>query len=309
MDPLGVQFGKNLYSLLANGSMSSIDLLGLNAVIVSGGINTNTYNDNHDKNWRNFTDAAKIKFGIIRDYCNEEKEWFVNKTSYILREKHEDEKRSNHMHIMWGYSENPIIYSFVKTHEETVSRNGYQKYIKEIERTAKELGVTLRWYSSKTEFLNLLATQPNGKRRTGCSKIAQFVYYGHGSIGELWITYGGGGNINKEIVTAKEFPEGIFQFHPVIQLYSCHSASKKKNSTQKSIAEEIYDELMKKSLSVVVVGFNGRVDYVPVAEGKHPTGGTSVLREAVIEEPVYEKKGDHKNYYYHKEIKPTIYGS
>lgn len=181
-------------------------------------------------------------------------------------------------------------------------------YVHEIEQTAKELGVTLRWYSSRTEFLNLLPTQPNGKQRTGCTKIAQFVYYGHGYIGELWITYGGGGNINKEIVTAKEFPEGIFQFHPVIQLYSCHSASKKKNSTQKSIAEELYDELMKKSLSVVVVGFNGRVDYVPVAEGKHPTGGTSVSKDTVVDLSLIYKE-DTYNYYYYKNIKPEIFGS
>lgn len=51
---------------------------------------------------------------------------------------------------------------------------------------------------------------------------------------------------------------------------------------------------------------------VPVAEGKHPTGGTSVWNEAEVDLSLINRaknKEDTYNYYYYKNIKPEIFGS
>ena len=319
MDPIGIRAEKNMYSFLANDFMSAIDLLGLNAVVVSGGINTNTENDeDHDKNWRNFIDAAKIKFGMIRNNCNGEKEWIVNKNSYIIRSEFDHFKEASYTSTLSPYNQaliptfnpsftnysDPISTGVIDSAQYAIKYKGL--YVSIIERIARELGVTLRWYSTKVEFLKLLATQPNGKRRMGGTKITQLAYYGHGYIGKLCIVYGGGGNIDEETVTANDFPTDIFNKDSLIELFTCHSASKYINLTQKSIAEELYDRF-----GGVVVGFNGRVDYAPVAKGHHPIGGTTVSKEAEVDVTLLDKKKSNDNPYFNHyltEIKPTRYG-
>lgn len=47
---------------------------------------------------------------------------------------------------------------------------------------------------------------------------------------------------------------------------------------------------------------------VPVAMGYHPTGGTSVSKDTVVDLSLIYKE-DTYNYYYYKNIKPEIFGS
>ena len=290
-DLLGEYAADNLYSMAKN-SLIYLDLLGLNAVIVSGGINTDLDKDgDHDKNWRNYISSAKKRFEEITENCNSNKEWVVNEPSYINRAKYD----------MSNYSINPssitsLIPEWIPTAAKTFAKNLYfsvsdssilknyvpvyndRSYINEIKRTAKTLGVTLRWYKSRREFLNILHTQSNGKSRTGNSKIGYFAYFGHGYIGKLAIIFDKE-EIKREYVYASDFSLNDFKYNSYIDLSTCHSASRSiDNPRHQSIAQEISSQLYAR-----VLGYDGRASYYDVAEDGRVRVGESISRNAVVE--------------------------
>ncbi|MBR5214171.1 MAG: RHS repeat-associated core domain-containing protein, partial [Akkermansia sp.] len=306
-DPLGEYTGENLYSMVMNSLMDTIDLLGLNAVIVSGGINTDLDRDrDHDKNWRNYITSAKMRFEEISENCGSNKEWIVNEPSYIKRAEYDMSK----------YSLNPnaiaktIVPEWIPVEGKVFLKNAYlfvseliipdnyvpvynnKSYIDTIKRIAKTIGVNLRWYKSRQEFLNILHTQSNGKARIGNSKIGYFAYFGHGYIGKLAIIFDKE-EINREYIFASDFSLKDFKYLSYIDLSTCHSASRPvDNPRQQSIAQEI-----SKQLYARVLGYDGRASYYDVAKNGHVKVGESISRAAVVESHRLTKKKDNDSSY------------
>ena len=88
-DPMGEAAGSNLYCSCRNSMIFVIDRIGFNVVIVSGGINPNIRKDNsHDRNWKNFVDAAYIYISrYSRPTLQCPVEWWVYKPAYIRRKE------------------------------------------------------------------------------------------------------------------------------------------------------------------------------------------------------------------------------
>ena len=266
--------GYNDYRFNQNSVLANYDILGMNTVVVSGGINTNRDVDGrHDANWRNFISSASMRIRALKESCpNEKIEWFVNKSSY--------EKRAFNDLSSW---DTLVLQSAHTNPNVDVDWNSRIRYhtIMEIESLAKELKVSLRWYNSKYEFEQLLRLSPQGMTvRRGCSKIDKFIYYGHGYVGKLAIIYGGGKDIQEVTIDESSFDSAYFANNPYIDLVTCHSASRpKKNPEKGSLAEEI-----NLKLGGIAYGYDGRVDYAPVYEGKMPKEGASINgNEAIID--------------------------
>jgi hypothetical protein len=142
---------------------SNFDPLGLNKVVVSGGINEDLESDRtHDLHWGNFVESAKTKVTESqRDLKDgEEVEWHVQRSSLIERAKNE------------GKSDD--------------------YYTSQVSGMASDLGVSLRWFDNTREFVNGINSTSSGGARSGASLITDFTYYGHGNDKGLWLTYNRG---------------------------------------------------------------------------------------------------------------------
>lgn len=78
---LGENGGHCLYSYSDNKTLCYLDVLGLDVIIISGGIDIN--GSEHDNNWKNFIDSASRKIEEIKRNAPNEKNRLVNRIRYI----------------------------------------------------------------------------------------------------------------------------------------------------------------------------------------------------------------------------------
>lgn len=131
-DPAGFVDGPNLYAYVQQNPWTAFDPLGLNKVVVSGGVCEDPKKDpeQHDSNWKHFVKSAEITMSAQKTKLKEgEKiEWMVERTTYEKRGKTDGED-----------------------------------YIKQIEKIATDQGVSLRWFSNKDELVKNINTGEIGR--------------------------------------------------------------------------------------------------------------------------------------------------
>ena len=268
-DPMGEVADPDLYCFCRNSMIFTMDRLGLNVVIISGGIDPDPYSENpreaHDLNWKNFVGAAEIYISRYTKPSEEcPVEWWVHRTSYATREKNDSD-------VNWAQS---VIDYF-----RDIERGNYVDWIK---KRAEELKVKLRWFDNANEFRRLLASAQNGLPRSGSSLITKMVYYGHGLPGSLWIAYKG------DKIEAENFKASYFAHNPTIHLVTCHSASRyivKRDPLTSDISISIAEKIRNIIGSGVVFGYDGRVDYAPVAKGLLPQPGRTFNYYTAVSDP------------------------
>jgi RHS repeat-associated protein len=181
-DPLGFVDGPNVYTYVRQNPWTFFDPLGLNEVIVSGGINANKGGWDiqgpsktgvelpakimrkfgapvaHDRNWKNFISSAQKAIQDRKAITQETIEWHVEVMSYVERAKSE--------------GLDPMT------------------YVKEIRGIAKEEGVDLRFYGTKEGLIRGLITAPDStSARKENEKVSRLMYFGHGAPNELMLHY------------------------------------------------------------------------------------------------------------------------
>ncbi len=233
-DPIEERGGINLYGMLHNDVLNKVDLLGLDAVVVSGGINKNLKTDpDHDKNWKNFITAAKLYIQKLKKKIGpgEEIEWHVEENSYRVRESSED----NLMEMRYE-----------------------SYYINEIKSTAKSLGVKLVFYNGEKELINNV----NGGGRQGNDKISDFSFFGHGNSSG-WFTEGMSAGQGPLLThdDIKLFMAGSFKVGCKCTSYACNTATK--DDSGNSFADS-----WKAALGLDMWAIRGRSDYAPTAVSK-----------------------------------------
>ena len=241
--PFGFVDGPNLYTYVRQNPWTAFDPEGLNEVVVSGGVNPDTKKDNsHDKYWGNFVQSAKTKITESqRDLKEGEKvEWMVQKSSLVDRAKNEGRKGDY--------------------------------YTGQVEQMAKDMGVDLRWFNNKKEFVQGMNTTTGGEKRAGSSLISNFTYYGHGSESALWLTYQPGREAG-EALTSSDLPNAknrslyeklngqaispsAFAPGATSTSWACNSAVGGSQSVTQSWAN---------STGVPMSGIIGRADYGPAS--------------------------------------------
>ena len=192
VDPADEEGGVNLYGFVVNDGVDDVDNIGLNAVVVSTGINVDLIRvPKHDNNWRNYITAAELRINELKNTLKEGEqiEWLVEINTLIGREMF-DKSHFNIRRPFFYFAEDDV-------------------YLNDVGLTAQRLGVKLRVYTSKREFVTAVNSEPNGMGRNGASLITSFTFYGHGDPGNLWL------NINNRTfdLTAKDIKSGLLQVH------------------------------------------------------------------------------------------------
>ena len=192
VDPIGFESGDtNFYSYGKSNSLKKIDPFGLNEIIIAGGINVYFhgweqkwgiqlwrlpmlfhYDDSvtdviewplnrlrpflpfaiaHDRRWDNFIEASieEIKKRKQASSPCEEIEWHVETGAYVTRS------------MMDEYGDGMV-------------------YLDQIRQYAAELGVILREYDNKEEFIRNFNSNPHGETRKGFERVSYVAYFGHG---------------------------------------------------------------------------------------------------------------------------------
>jgi RHS repeat-associated protein len=180
-DPLGLVDGPNVYCYVRQNPWTKIDPLGLNEVVVTGGINVKAQGADatgiplvdkgfrkffkfnaamHDANWRNFVRAGQTE--ILRrkkDNPDEYIEWHVQQSAYALRAANDGKDRL--------------------------------EYIKEIQTWATDNKVLLRWYYDMPTFAKNINFSIMGHERGPAGKISRITMFAHGYPGQVNLTYDG----------------------------------------------------------------------------------------------------------------------
>lgn len=128
-------------------------------IVISGGINPNLDKDNtHDRNWGNFVISAKTQ--IERAQAEDRDipiEWFIQKSSLMERAKNDGRHQA---HYTW-----------------------------QVERLAEDLNVGIRWFDTDKDFVQLINTNSQNEVRRDGDRIKSLTFFGHGSVGDWWLTY------------------------------------------------------------------------------------------------------------------------
>jgi len=134
-DPLGYVDGMSLYEYCAGRPIAGVDPDGLDRLVVSGGVQDNPKDTNHDWNWRNFVTAGALQLGEQKQLLREGErlEWLVYRPAYITRAM--------------------------------ADCRAPDAYTKEIERIAKSQGAILRWFGTTREFIACLNYGADGAPR------------------------------------------------------------------------------------------------------------------------------------------------
>lgn len=169
-----------------------------------------------------------------------------------------------------------------------------------IERLAKKLRVQLRWFEDAEGFKKLMSTDQREQPRGNSSLITKMVYYGHGKPGKLMIAYAEVKKNKEAYVDAEIFEDSYYAHNPTIHLVTCHSASRPEDENNKSYAS-LAERIRNKIGSGSVFGYDGRVDYAPVANGYLPIPGTSIDLRHVAEDPSRRERGRQEGVEYHVE--------
>jgi len=251
-DPIDERGGINLYGFVGNSGVNYVDRLGLNIVIVSGGINTDTItNELHDNNWANFITAARTRIKFLKENMKTDEviEWHVQESSLEAR-------------VMLDRKKHPVrLFNRFPGH-----------YRDEVKRIAGELGVELRWYQNKLDFGLQINYAPDWTVREGDSLITQFYFYGHGGAGELRLQY----QNPDTYITNKDIVGGLllrssFNKNCVCVSWACNTG------TPTDGGGDSFQDSWKSYFGFTIKGVYGRTDYGPTATqpglARHPTMG------------------------------------
>ena len=287
-DKLNESHGINLYNFASNSPAINIDIRGLERhVVISGGIDASGGISvlrawTHDKNWRNFiTSAILIIQKIKAKKPTATIEWMVERKSYAARDVL-DNALILPMPNYHGYGATYVPPSFI---DPVLGQKE-----KEIGTIANAENVALRWFSTLSEFTNSLQNDENGHKRgvNTNNAICTLHYFGHGMIGKLLLRpHFFPWNPDELSVGAEVFKASYFSKNPNVYLNTCHSASTIRKKVPKSLAEQI-----SMAIQGYVMGYDGRIDYRPVADGMPPEAGESINEDADID----PARGTPKNY-------------
>ena len=236
---------KNIYTFVLDSPLIQLDYLGLDAIIISSGIDDDGIG--HDRYWRNFIDTALMRHTqfLEREHYREPIEWFVEKSTYNKRCSNDGENKG--------------------------------KYWNKIKALAASRKLILREYSSKEELFKKLKTLKNGQERPRGS-VSHLVYIGHGYYYALAL------NINdpKQNVTYEEirnesfFNPQYFNDKPRIELETCHSASVSQPWAKHRIEISIAQLMSRLYSNSYVRGYDGKLDFSGVPNNIYPYPGRSV---------------------------------
>ena len=221
--------GVGSYIAFENDPLGKRDPLGLNAVIVSGGINPNVELDpEHDKQWRNFILAGIAQISQAKKTLapGEVVEWMVFKPNYIMRAEIEG-----------------------------LDKDFYTKQITDL---AAEYGVKLRWFDSVEQFAASVNTDPTGRDRAAGSLITRMDIFSHGSAGSLMFSYGNSQNVQFfGIPSIAQINSEAFAPDAITKSWACYTAAKTDKGA--SFIEEWHART-----GVPMTGTAGKTDYAPV---------------------------------------------
>ena len=161
-----------------------------------------------------------------------------------------------------------------------VSSTGYSKSDrKNIENTAKKIGVKIVWFDDKDEFINYINTGSiDCSKSRGDMKISSITTFSHGLDGILALGYNQDDedDINIAIDDLFKINKGAFSSDVTTMLYSCNAGTPTKNN---GIS---FAQAWANATGGTVKGAIGRTDYVP-------TVGDWSLNEKTIEKRRKEK--------------------
>ena len=215
-DPIEEEGGSNLYSFLGNSPTETIDYLGMNPVVISGGVNTRLDIDpNHDKNYQHFITAAKLKLKELAGKLKKGEviEWYIEETTYRTR--------------------NPAFARSINNLINVV--NSLTKSMPAIDPMSNGIPanrLSIHWYKNKKELATMINSGPSGTR-SGSSLITEFSFYGHGNPGELWLQFRQT-NPNAEYISSDDLLGGLllkqaFDVKCLAECWACNSVTPQTN--------------------------------------------------------------------------------
>lgn len=235
-DPAGFVDGPNAYTYVRQNPWSSFDPLGLNEVVVSGGVCIAPKKDvpeHHDSDWKHFIKAAELQISARKSMVKqgEQVEWLVERSTYEAR--------------------------------------GQKNYINEIEGIAKKNGVVLRWFDSKAALADVINHSVDGKERSGAGLISHFDYYGHGRPGELWTKYEDKtGYFSADDLAAGLLHKGAFASGCTATHFGCNGATPQYDSKESLTpnGKPSFSSAWQSATGVPMRAMVGSSDYGPTAE-------------------------------------------
>ena len=237
-DPAGFVDGPNLYAYVMQNPWTAFDPLGLNKVVVSGGVCEDPKKDpeRHDSNWKHFVKSAEITISAQKTKLKEgEKiEWMVERTTYEKRGKTDGED-----------------------------------YIKQIEKIATDQGVSLRWFSNKDELVKNINTGEDGKARSGAGLISDFQYFGHGNPGNMMTKfYDPTGLVGASDLSAGRIDRNAFMPGCTAKNYGCNGATQQYNKHEDPSpnGQPSFRDAWQAATGVPMSGLVGKSNYAPTAE-------------------------------------------
>ncbi len=199
IDPIGLAGGDmNLYGYGKNNALKTIDPLGLNEVIITGGINVN-YHGWEKGVWRIAASCSgPIDFSRVCEYpltkfrnllsplfdIGHDRKWSNFVLASIEKIKERKQTLSPCEEIEWHVETESYMYRAMMDEH----GNG-MAYLEQIRQDAAELGVILREFGSKEEFIHNLNYSHRGARRTGHERISFLAYFGHGYPNAFGLQY------------------------------------------------------------------------------------------------------------------------
>lgn len=168
------------------------------------------------------------------------------------------------------------------SYEQRSENRWFGDYWQSIEREALSAGVTLRPFSTKDELKNILSTESDGSMRKDKS-ISHLIYYGHGYYYALAL------NINKSShnITIDDIRRGdifnpqYFSDRSKFEFITCHSASTSRRNAKVQVDVSIAETVSRMFPHSHVIGYDGRVDYAPIARGRQPEPGESYDKNVI----------------------------
>ncbi len=251
------------------------DPLGLNRVVVSGGVHDDPDNDRspgngsvepvtaddgdtHDSNRYNFIDSAMEQIETERGKLKEGEvvEWHVDQTSLERRALHEGKAK--------GY---------------------YTSAVKN--RVGKQ--VELRFFKSARDLAENINSDSEGNARTGNSKISDIQIFGHGVPGAFWTQYGGREKITNANLDAGMIDKNAFANGATGKCWTCNAGQAPAGDGRGWI------DAFKQNTGVAMPGMVGRIDYAPAAWGAKDSFRGFFTGERRSRLPVAGRQSDDSN--------------